>query len=79
MENTATNRHTRLYNIICAWQHFAGKPLRVTDAADVMTAEDLTIAENCLRRLANRFVKEDKQEWPELHKLAEQIHETLGD
>lgn len=67
----------RFYNILMAFQHFAGKPLRATDAAKMLTLQELDCMEAGLRRLANYYRNEPRDQFPELHKLAEQIEKSL--
>lgn len=70
-------KEVQFYNIICAWQHFAGKPLRVTDHASVLMQHQLSEMEVSLRALCHSFRTEDPNQWPELHQLADQVEKDL--
>lgn len=67
----------RFYNILMGFQVFAGKSLRATDHAEVLTSAELDAMEAGLRRMAVSLRKEDANEWPDLHKLADQINKWL--
>jgi len=67
----------RLFNIIMAFQHFAGKSLRATDCADALTDADLDALENSLRKMAERMRQENTDRWPDMHMLASQIEMEL--
>lgn len=67
----------RFYNLICTWQHFVGKSLVIIDAEEVLTEEDLRQAEDLLRKIAGWCRTEDPTEWPELHKLADEVEKCL--
>lgn len=71
-------KHSRLFRIILAFTYFAGKPLRVTDAADVLTDEELATVEKVLLKLANYYRSEDEAQWGELHTLAASIERNIA-
>ena len=68
----------RLLHIIYAWQHFAGKPLKVTDAEEIFTDREIGEQEDFLIRTRNWCRSQDATKWPELHQLADQIEMELN-
>ena len=68
----------RFYKCIVAFTHFAGKPLKVTDHADALTDTHLDKIEEALQLVASSFRNENKEKWPELHKLADEIERALS-
>ena len=71
---TECHPEIRLLNIICAWQHFAGKPLAVLDHADNLQSEALDQAEKLLRTLAVSFKGAPHKE---VCKLGQQVLQAL--
>ena len=66
-----------VYPLIVAFQHFAGKPLKVLDAVEAIDVEVLNTCQNMLLEIARNLRREDQNEWPDCHKLANQIEEAL--
>jgi hypothetical protein len=66
----------QLFRVICAFQHFAGKPLKTTDGAEALTAEDLQQMEQGLRKLA-AFYRSRFDQDVEMQALAAQIEQSL--
>jgi hypothetical protein len=70
------NEHpeTRFLKIICAWQHFAGKPLAILDHVGNLQPAELDQAEKTLRNLAVSF---SCSAHAEVRKLGQQVLRAL--
>ena len=67
------NKAMTAYNVIAAFQHFAGKPLRALDAVEDLPDADILAMVRILRNIASNLRTESETDWPELHRLAERI------
>lgn len=74
---TSQYRGVRLFNVMMAFQSFAGQPLRAMDASSALTHGELDLIEGSLRKIAAYLSNEDPNEWPELHMLANDIEKWL--
>lgn len=63
--------------IITAFQHFAGKSLKVTDLANGTPPQLLNQIEEFLYGIAREARLLNQSEWPDLHRLANQIENSL--
>lgn len=73
-------KSVRLYDIIQAFQAFAGKSLKCTDCADALLGVDIGVIEVSLRKMAKearRIATEDPQ-FPDLLRLADEIEKRVG-
>lgn len=68
----------RFFKVVMGFQHFAGKPLRVTDHAKAITPEQMTTLEQVLRNVATSLRTESIDKWKECHRLADQIEASLN-
>lgn len=71
------SKHHGFFQVICAFGHFAGKPLRTTDAADVLTDAEVQTMRDILAKVANRLERE-RADWPTLGTLADNIRKEIG-
>lgn len=73
----ATIPQVEFFSIVAAFGHFAGKSLKAIDSADVLDVSELAAMRAALVKLADRLEREDVAEYPDLHKLAAQIRNSL--
>lgn len=72
------NKELQFFHIIMAFGHFAGKSGKVTGASKVLAHDTLNEMEHALRQIEVWCRQQDATEWPDLHKLADQIAEELN-
>lgn len=68
----------RYLRVVLAFGHFAGKSLKVTDAAECVPGPVLDGAELFLRHTASWCHSQNPVKWPDLAKLARQIEAALA-
>jgi IS5 family transposase len=76
MSREHAEKAMQFFRVICAFQHFGGKPLKTTDGAEALTAEELGQMEQGLRKLA-AFYRSRFEQDADMQKLAERIEESL--
>lgn len=70
-------RNGRLYKILMAFSHFPGKSLKVTDASEVLSDEEIRHTESLLLKVAKFCGDQDPKEFADLHKLADAIQNQI--
>lgn len=69
----------RIFPLIMAFQAFAGKPLKATETANVLTNAELDTMQRSLQKIAAeaRLIA-STQGWPDLAKMADEIEKHVG-
>jgi hypothetical protein len=74
---TPAEKEQRFLHIILACGHFAGKSLKLTEAAETLDMTHINEAEDMLRRIRRWCEKQDEAKFPDLHKLASEIDKLV--
>lgn len=75
------SKEQKVYNLVCAWQHFAGKPIKSLEhVANCMTDDEVQQMEKLLFKVADSLeFKEDRPEiFHEFAPFAAKIREDLN-
>ncbi len=72
------SKQLQFLHILFAFGHFAGKSLKVNEAAEALSPDTLNEMQYGLLQIAAWCRKQDAKEWPDLEKLAFQIETEIS-
>lgn len=76
---TSGDKAMLAFRVVMAFQHFAGKSLRCLDSVEKLGEKNLQELEALLIQVAQNLRREDEAQFPDCHKLADQIEKQLPD